>query len=638
MYFDQPKTIKLYLHPPAAGSMITLWPDFKIVNKPVRSDPARQNEGFGLRFLFGPQAWMPDWRRAAFRIRPDGAPVHALVTAWEDFEVELHSFCTWDIQPVTHIRLAVRNLSLLRHDFTLGVLPRSGRASMLHGLAPDLYASYAPRLEHWDFLRNTWTREGDWLRDGEKSVIWSIDEPYETRWVEQNGANQAAKNYLELVLPCEGRSTRTVDLALAETSDGLREARSSPSAYDVQLEATLRRWVSELSRLRLRPALPDPGASESVAAASGLEAMFNSLVCQCLQMLATADDGAIRPRQGGVNDNVWHAEAIEYLRALDRLGLCDWAEKGYRFFFKDQVQEGPDQGRVIGYMQWTNDTGAVLYGLAYHLVQRGDESYFREWRQPALAAANWIEGRRSGAKGDPAALGYGLFPPGVGHDWGAQAQYWCFTDSFLYMGLRAVAEAFTHFSDPQAGSLCRAADDYRDCLLRTLDRLSVTYADRDEVFIPNTLHGEDTYPPAAVYQADGPTNLVRAGLIDPHSSLFEKMERYFRRRGWMERGMTHRMTESLFTHSPFESDPWAGHTWYLSFSDMTWFQAWLARGERDKAAATLWAQMRYGMSPEFYQQERYADNDPTFCPWQPNASANGRLIMMLLDYFGVEKR
>jgi hypothetical protein len=185
--------------------------------------------------------------------------------------------------------------------------------------------------------------------------------------------------------------------------------------------------------------------------------------------------------------------------------------------------------------------------------------------------------------------------------------------------------------------LQRAADDYRSCLLHTLERLIAPCVGSDIVFIPNTLHGEDTDPPAAVYQADGPTNLIRAGLIDPHSELFEKVERYFRQRGWMERGMTHRMTESLFTHSPFEADPWVGHTWYLSFSDLIWFYAWMERGEREKAAATLWAQMRYGMSPEFYQQERYADNDPAFCPWQPNASANGRLIMMLLDFYGEEK-
>jgi hypothetical protein len=40
------------------------------------------------------------------------------------------------------------------------------------------------------------------------------------------------------------------------------------------------------------------------------------------------------------------------------------------------------------------------------------------------------------------------------------------------------------------------------------------------------------------------------------------------------------------------------------------------------------------MTSEYYMIERYHENDPYFCPWSPNASANGRLINMLLDYYG----
>jgi len=298
------------------------------------------------------------------------------------------------------------------------------------------------------------------------------------------------------------------------------------------------------------------------------------------------------------------------------------------------VQDGADRGRVVGLMKWTNDTGAALYGLAYHLMQRGDRACFDRWRGPAVTAWEWIERQRAQTKQDPGSLGYGLFPAGIGHDWGTRAQFWCFTDGFLYMGADALAAAFEQFDDPLAAAMRAAAADYRSCLDRVLQMLAEPQRGKPEAFIPNALGAPDSYPPPAVYQADGPALLMRAGLIDPGSELFEQVERYFANRGWMRRGLTHLMTESLFTHSPFESDPWAGHTWYISFTDMIWFNAWLARGEREKAAETLWAQLRYGMSAEHYMQERYADNDPAFCPWQPNASANGRLIMMLFDYFG----
>ena len=40
------------------------------------------------------------------------------------------------------------------------------------------------------------------------------------------------------------------------------------------------------------------------------------------------------------------------------------------------------------------------------------------------------------------------------------------------------------------------------------------------------------------------------------------------------------------------------------------------------------------MTDEYYMVERYADNDPYYVPWSPNSSANGRLISMLLDFYG----
>ena len=79
----------------------------------------------------------------------------------------------------------------------------------------------------------------------------------------------------------------------------------------------------------------------------------------------------------------------------------------------------------------------------------------------------------------------------------------------------------------------------------------------------------------------------------------------------------------------------AGHTWYTSYSDMYWFYHYLAIGEREKAENILVGQLKYGMTPEYYMLERYADNDPYFTPWLPNASANGRTIMMLCDFYGM---
>jgi hypothetical protein len=100
----------------------------------------------------------------------------------------------------------------------------------------------------------------------------------------------------------------------------------------------------------------------------------------------------------------------------------------------------------------------------------------------------------------------------------------------------------------------------------------------------------------------------------------------------MKNGLTGLMTDGLLGF--FHSDPWAGHTWYVSFSDFCWFLGWMKKGKKEQAFETMWAQVRYGMSEHYYMLERFADNDPTFCPWQPNASANGRLIQMLFEFYG----
>ena len=42
--------------------------------------------------------------------------------------------------------------------------------------------------------------------------------------------------------------------------------------------------------------------------------------------------------------------------------------------------------------------------------------------------------------------------------------------------------------------------------------------------------------------------------------------------------------------------------------------------------------IKYSMSKEYIMLERFMDNDKYFCCWQPNASANGRTLEMLLDW------
>jgi hypothetical protein len=48
-------------------------------------------------------------------------------------------------------------------------------------------------------------------------------------------------------------------------------------------------------------------------------------------------------------------------------------------------------------------------------------------------------------------------------------------------------------------------------------------------------------------------------------------------------------------------------------------------------------QFKYATSKEGYMVERFCDHNAFWCPWQPNASANGRLITMSFILYGEEK-
>jgi hypothetical protein len=624
MSWKRPKTIKVYLHPPEAKRLITLWPDFKIVDRKIETIKGEAPDDFGIHFVFGKEARALDWHQIRFKIRPDGIPVHTLAAAQAQTSFELESFCSWDALPDTYARLTITNNAKTKSKLAMGVMPRLGKAGHLYGIEGDFYATYRPLLEQWDMVKNNWIMQGPVLVSGEKTISFAVPDKVAFNWVPQNKKHQFARNYVEFHASLEKKESVTLYFILSQQGHARVDGEKYQTAHDLAVS----RWQAELAKIKVRPKLPD----------KRMETMFNSLVCQCLQMFAVGHDGLVRPRQGGQYHGVWPVEAIEFLTAFDRIGLAEWARKGYDFFAHNRIKEGEDKGKftAAGAPQWMSCTGAALYGLAYHLKAANSREYFTQWRDLAAESIDWVEKQRTKTKTDPAPLGYGLLPAGIGNDWDIKGQYWSATDGLMYMGIRDLAKLFSLHNDPLAGQLTAIAQDYEKCLKNALRQVCEPQKKRDELFLPNILGMEETYPPLGPYFADGPTTLVRAGIIDPHSDVFKKMEKYFRNRGWMKNGLTSLMTDSLLQFG-FQGDPWAGHTWYVSYADMIWFNAWLARGERHKAKQTLLAQFRYAMTPEFYMQERYADNDPDFCPWQPNASANGRTIMMLLDFYGEKK-
>ncbi len=617
MSWERPKTIKLYIHPPEALRLITIWPDFKIVS--AHTDPKKDSrffDSFGMRFLFGSCAKAPNWKDAEFIVRSDGIPVHCLKIKIDEMEYLVEVFASWKEIPETFVRLTITNDSGTKKESIVGIMPRDGEDGLLYGITGDFYASYNGLLEHWDMVENHFSLEGNSITNKRHTIFFN-PEKASIKWVSINPHNIFAKNYLQFSQHLEPFETVSYYFVMSENSENIEP---SSSEHSFQRKQVVSQWEAELKKVQFIPDIKNQ---------DWLRPILWSLICQCLQMFVKDEHNIARPRQGGRWAGVWPVEAMEFLIAFDLLGLFHWSEKGYRFFVKHQEKDGEHKGRFNSYLsaQWENITGGVLYGLSQHLLLHKDRNCFDEFRQAMVDGFNWIRERRKKSPN-------GLFPAGRPHDWGLTVQSWCFTDAINVMGVSEMAKAFSLFGDPDAEKIKKEAEEYKNCMEKMLNEIIEQQKERDEIFIPNYLGIPEKYPPVGPYFADGPTMLIRAGLIEPESEIFEKVERYFRNRGWMKNGLTGLMTDGLL--GSYASDPWAGHTWYVSFSDLCWFEGWLKRGEKEKAFETMWAQVRYGMSEHYYMLERFADNDPSFCPWQPNASANGRLIQMLFKFFGTK--
>ena len=74
--------------------------------------------------------------------------------------------------------------------------------------------------------------------------------------------------------------------------------------------------------------------------------------------------------------------------------------------------------------------------------------------------------------------------------------------------------------------------------------------------------------------------------------------------------------------------------WYVSTAESQFFRYFMRHGMLDRCEEIIRDQIKFAMTDEYYMIERFHEDQPYFIPWSPNASANVRLIAMLLDYYG----
>ncbi len=620
--WERPFTAKRYLHPPFSERVITMWPSFMVMCGDVVETTDVNYNSSGYRILVGEDLESVPFDKINYYTRDDGMPIHKISYDYLNYTVSMESFCNMERKSSSFNRIRIKNNSTEKICAVIGLIARTGLEKLLTGMEVDGYCHYNQNIANWGFIRSTWKYDNMSMTDGTYCIKIKGD-GFDVKWIDDTpGSKWHHRHLLKISCELNPNEEKFIDICFdkGEVKD---------FDFDKLKSECYNYWLSELNKIKI--VLNNTPQTEIIQ---------KNFTCQMLQMFAyPIGKDYIIPRQGGLQRACWPVEAMEFLTALDKYGdYYSYTEKAYDTFFNIlQVKDGEDKGCVLNLngQMWASNTGGAVWGLCNHLICRNSKELFLKYRPSILLAYEWMQKKRYSTNDYPDAE-KGVFPPMQATDWPGKFQSWCYTDGNNLMGYELMADLFEFFNDERADEIRKAYNDYMSCMRKILNKLAQIHIKDNEFNVTNRL-GYAPVDPQIGAIGNSAINLVRAKVIEPDTENFKLLENFYINRGYGQNGLMGLMNDGILIQG-HNSDIWAGHTWYTSMPDICWFYAWLSIGQIDKAKATLDSQLEYSMSPEYYMCERYADNDPYFVPWMPNASAMGRTMMMLMEYYKFQER
>ena len=604
MEWQRPKTTRRYLHPPKAERMFTLWREGKIIFGEVES-PVNKPYGdiISQGVWFTVDGEQLDFKKAENTIREDGIPVHGLRFPLGDIDLELESFSGFERKPTCYIKATLTNTSEKDAKAKFGFMLRRGVEQTLVFDAPDVYVSYDPDIRVWKNLPESFKKQEKTYRDGE--IFFTSDKEFEYNDGEYS---------FEATLGAGKK-----DEFIFSFGKGVAE----PFDYKTELEKTLKAWKNELKRINKLPEIGEE--NEKTVRNLAVQLM------QCFCHTTTAEE--LYARQGGLQREVWPMESMTVLDSLSRIGdFDDYIEPvldTYFTLFKTDSGEMKPFG-----CGWAMVTANILYSFANYSLQK-DKKFYEKYADEAYRSFLWIKNTRVKQDGIDEA-GYreakGLFPSMQCSDDPLKFQAWSFTDIYNIIGLSSLASAAEKHGDSRAAEIRAEHTDYLATIKREwaryiadndFDELKVPYSPAvpDEVIYPNYEFGS-----FVCTFVDG---------VDVPLSDFERIDNYYRRRGVFRDGLYYRMADKKNDYTCRENLDENGKcvVWYVCHDEYRMFKYLMRHGMRERAEEIIKANSRFAMTDEYYMCERYNQKNPWFAPWSPNASASGRTINMILDFY-----
>ena len=609
--WQRPITTRRYLHPPKSERMYTIWSEGKVVFGEIFAPNGIENysdyTSSGIWFVTGTPDGQMDFHGTRNVIRDDGVPVHEVIRKVRGMEIGVEAFSSFERKPICFVRLSVSNISDIAISDKIGFVLRTAKENVLIKDGPDIYRSYAPEISAWLSADSTWKEDDGayYSEDNCISVYGNIDFKFDA----EIGAAMA-----DVRLEPGEKATAY----FAYGTDG-----AISFDYEAEKQKSVDLWNRELSKIKN---IPDALKSDSESVK-----MIRHLVATILQNFnCPKGENFLLARQGGLSRMMWTYESMPVLEALSGIGdFGEYVEPILDMYFNECQS---DDGEVVPFgIHWAMSTANALCSFSKYAILK-NEDYFLKYRDKLLLAYSWINSQRlKTAEGGMIA---GLFPPRRANDDESVFQAWANTDMNNLDAFRNLTKLLEHFGDPMAAEVRRETDGYYEILQGIWRGIVDRTGDTDELSVPLTADGDDAWLKKN-YVFREPLAYVPA-YLNPTDEEVGKILNYYTRRNVIKGGLYNRMPDKYSGESTTCNLDADGKcvVWYVSVHETIWFGYYMRRGMRDKAKEIIDANSRYAMTEEYYMIERYHEDDPYFCPWSPNASANGRTINMLLEYYG----
>lgn len=330
------------------------------------------------------------------------------------------------------------------------------------------------------------------------------------------------------------------------------------------------------------------------------------------------------PVQGGIDERhlMWLWEAYFMLLPLLNLGYWDIFRSVIDYVMSLQESTYKPNGQftdldgAIGTPgpKWVNTTATAISYVAGYFNITKEREVVDKYLDNILKAGHWIvrqlHSTRDLDENGEKAVYYGLMPMGQSSD--CDYGYGlCLSDSYTYAGLRDLTEVLKNINHAEYDFFAAELAEYKENIAHAINR-----ARSKEGNIPIVLHTEGATIGEDFDCVDGALNIIYNKACDPDSKDITDFIDYFEKNSFTDY-LSGTVTENSI---------------YTGCTDLYLQQYYIPKKEYKKAWECLNMAFRFGMSQDTYQvQERYCFTDEFWCPWQPNGSGSGRILLMILN-------